>query len=467
MAASELAVSSGLDASHVRHLLPPGPSTPPLLLTLRFARQPRALLDDCAARWRECFTLRLMWGRTTVLFSNPGAVREIYQADGDGLHAGAVMRDILGPLLGEHSLLMLDGPTHLRERRLMTPPLHGERMQAYGELMRDITERVLDRWPIGRPFPIHHEMQAITLDVIMRAVFGVDEGPRLDALRERIVEFLALADSPSAAFLLIPYARLELGGLTPWGRFVRRRAAVDELLFAEIAQRRAAGTAGRTDILSLLLDARDDAGRGLNDRELRDEMFTLLMAGHETTATSLAWVFHALLQRPDVLERVHAELDAVVGDGPLAPEHVSRLLYLDAVVKETARLTPVAPFTSRLLTRPARIGGHDLPAGVAVAPCIYLTHRRPDVWPDPLRFDPDRFVEGRPAPYTFFPFGGGVRRCIGAAFASYEMKVVLATVLRRLALRIAPGYRLRVVRRAVTDAPSEGMPVVVTARRAS
>jgi cytochrome P450 len=347
----------------------------------------------------------------------------------------------------------------------MSPPFHGERVYVYGRLVRDSAQRVLDRWPLGRPFPIHHEMQTITLDVILRAVFGIDDGPRLVELRRRLDRFLALADGPAAAFVVPPFLQVELGGLSPWGQYVRRASAFDELLYAEMARRRSEGTAGRTDILSLLLDARDEHGERMTDAELRDEMFTLLMAGHETTATSLAWVFYQVLRHPDVHRRLRDELRAVLGDGPLEPEHVSRLEYLDAVLKETQRLAPVVAFTGRMLGAPARIGGHDLPAGVVVSPAIHLVHRRPDLWPEPERFHPERFLGVRPNPAHFFPFGGGVRRCLGAAFATYEMKTVLAEVLRRADLHIAPGYRMRRVQRAVTYGPSRGMPVVMDARR--
>jgi cytochrome P450 len=239
---------------------------------------------------------------------------------------------------------------------------------------------------------------------------------------------------------------------------------VRRLLLAEIARRRVDGTAGRTDILSLLVEARDERGEPMRDEELLDELFTLLMAGHETTATSLAWVFWHLLGHPGVVQKLRGELHAVAGGDGLAPEQVARLEYLDAVIKESARLTPVATAVIRRLLRPARIGGHDLPAGINVSLSIYGIHHRADLWPDPERFDPDRFVGARPAPHTYFPFGGGVRRCIGAAFATYEMKVVLAEVLSRVELGVAPGYRMRPVLRTITVAPSRGMPVVVERR---
>ncbi len=441
--------------------LPPGPTAPRLVQSIRFAGWPLQTIAECGRRYGDCFTLRLIGDRTTVFFSHPDAIRDIHAGDPDTFRGGEAAGRILEPLLGNHSLLMLDGERHLRERRLMSPPFHGERVHTYGRLVAEIAERVIATWPLGRPFPIHHEMQAITLEVMIRAVFGIDEGPKLLELRRRLEHFLALADGPGAALIVIPPLQVELGGLTPWGQYVRRKRAIDAILYAEMAKRRTEGTAGRDDILSLLLDARDEQGERMTDRELRDEMFTLLMAGHETTATSLAWVFYHLLRHADVLERLRTEL----GDGPLEPEHASRLEYLDAIVKEAQRLTPVVAFTGRMLRAPARITGRELPAGIVVSPAIYLTHRRPDLWPEPERFRPERFLGTRPSPFHFFPFGGGVRRCIGAAFATYEMKVVLAEVVRRVDLRIAPGYRMRVVQRAVTHAPVRGMPVVMDARR--
>src|SRR5436190_534882 len=290
---------------------------------------------------------------------------------------------------------------HSRERRLMSPPFHGERMHVYGRLMREIADRVIDRWPVGRPFPIHHEMQAIALDVILRTVFGVHEGAAFARVRERVERFVVQANGPSAPFIALKPFQIDLGRLTPWGRFVRTRDAIKAVLLDEIARRRAEGTAGRSDILSLLVDARDEQGAPMSDAELLDEMFTLLMAGQETTATSLAWVFYHLLRHPDVLGKLRAELARVVGPGPVEAQHLPQL---------------------------------------------------------------ERFLGTRPSPNTFFPFGGGVRRCLGAAFATYELKIVLAEVVSRVDLRIAPGYRMRPVLRAITVAPSRGVPVVMERR---
>ena len=447
--APEASASPRLTAVPPRRMLPRGPRQPRLLQSLRYALWPYASIDNTFRRYGECYTVHPLGGPPMVVFTDPEAIKEIFSGDGGELRAGEAAGPILGPIIGWHSILLLDG----------------ERMHVYGRLMREIADRVIDAWPIGRPFPIHHEMQAITLDVILRAVFGVDEGTRFAHIREGIVRFLAQADGPTAAFLAIQAFQVELGGLSPWGRFVRNRETIRTELLAEIGRRRREGTEGRTDILSMLIEARDEQGEPMTDPELIDEMFTLLMAGHETTATSLAWAFHHLLERPDVLEKLRAELARVVGDGPVEPQHISQLEYLDAVIKESQRLCPVATNVIRRLTRPMRIAGRDLPAGITVSACIYSTHHHPDLWPDPERFDPERFIGARPAPHTFFPFGGGIRRCIGAAFATYEMKIVLAQVLARARLRIAAGYRVRPVLRTITVAPSAGMPVVLDSRK--
>jgi cytochrome P450 len=440
--------------------LPPGPRTPALVQSLRYAFNPYKAIRRSMEQWPAPVTVKAFGQGTMVVFTEPEAIKEIFTDDGETLRSG----EATAPILGWKSILLLDGARHLRERRLMGPPFHGERMHVYGELMREIADRTIDRWPVGRPFPIHKEMQAITLDVMLRAVFGVDEGAVFARLRDRLARFLALADRPSAAFLSFAPFQFELGGLSPWGRFGRGRAALHEVLREEIARRRAEGTASRTDILSLLVDARDEDGAPMRDEELLDEMFTLLMAGHETTATSLAWLFHNVLPRPDVLEKLRAELARVTGGEPVRAEHVPQLEYLEAVMKESARVTPVATNVIRRVHGPARIGGVDLPAGISVSAGIYATHHRADLWPDPDRFDPERFVGARPTPNTYFPFGGGVRRCLGAAFATYELKIVLAEVLSRAELRIADRYRMRPVLRAVTIAPSRGMPVVMDRR---
>jgi cytochrome P450 len=443
--------------------LPPGPAAPAIVQGLRFVRRPVEWFDECRDRYGDPFTIRLPSSPPVVLFSDPAAIRDIFTGDDDALHAGEATI-ILRPILGANSVLLLDGARHLHERRMMMPPFHGDRMRAYGATMRDVTERALATWPVGTPFPLMPRTQAITLDVIMRTVFGLSDGATMSTLRDRLRRFVAIAVNP---LYLWPVLQVDLGPLSPWGRFQRLRREIDRLLGEEIATRRATDGAERTDVLSLLLAARDEHGEPMGETELRDELMTLLLAGHETTATALAWTMHRILTAPDVLARVRGEIAAVAGDGGrLAPEDVGRLEYLDAVVKETMRLNPVIPDVMRIVKRPLRIGGIDLPAGVGATPNIHAAHRRPETWPDPLAFRPERFLGTRPSPYEYFPFGGGVRRCLGMAFALYEMKIVLATLLARADFAIAPGYGVRVVRRNVTWVPSEGMPVVVTRRAA-
>jgi cytochrome P450 len=400
-----------------------------------------------------------------VVFSDPEAIKEIFTVDPERLPAGET-RVGLKPLVGEHSLLLLDGARHMHARRLMMSPFHGERMQVYGEIMRDIADRSINSWPVGRPFPIHSQMQGITLDVILRTVFGIDEEADLVRLRDRLTQLLSLvATNNSNPLRLIPWLRSVIKPLTGEQRFVQLMHEVDEILFAQIVRCRTASRNGRQDILAMLIEARDETGLPMSDVKLRDEIITLLVTGNETTATSLSWVFHRILQHPEVLEKLRAELRQVVDSGPVTPQHVAKLKYLDATIKETLRLNPIFLGVARRLHESMGIGGHKLSAGVVVAPCIYLTHRRPDLWPDPERFNPDRFLSKRPSPYEFFPFGGGARYCLGAEFAIYEMKIVLAQVLSRVVLRPALGYTVRVIRRrGFIFAPSAGMPVVLDAR---
>lgn len=474
-------------ASHAARGLPPGPGELRVVQLARWLRSPIEFLEECERRYGECFTLRLPANPPFVVFTNPTAIRDIFTGDPEDLRAGEA-NVLLKSVLGENSLLLLDGQRHVRERKLMLPPFHGERMRSYGETMRATAARVIDGWPRGRAFPVHAEMQAITLEVILRTVFGLaEDGGRLERMRALLTRWTELGTAPLGTFMLmfIPsrYAeqirnsalapvqlgplRVDLSRLVPWGPMVKAGRAVDEFLRDEFAARRRAagdGPAGETrdDVLSLLMDARDEQGQPMSDDELRDEMMTLLLAGHETSATTLAWAVHHVLGNPPVLAELRRELATLGGAGVAGagPDALQKLEYLDATIKETLRLTPIIPVVARKLTRPLRVGGHDLPAGVFVLPSIWLTHHRADLWPAPQRFDPTRFVGKKTDPYQYLPFGGGARRCLGMAFANYEMKIVLAEVLTRADLRAAPGSRVRLVRRGITFAPSGGVPVV-------
>jgi cytochrome P450 len=438
--------------------LPPGPSQLSALQLWRWLWEPLPFLEDCRARYGEVFLMQLAGLPPMVIVSNPELIREVFAATDDDMRAGDLARP-LSPFLGERSVLVLNGAEHMRMRKLLMPPFHGERMQAYGADMVEATHRAIDEWPVGEAFPVHRSMQRITLEVILRTVFGVDGDDGMGAALEEVME---LGTWPP---LLIPQVQRDLGPWSPWGRFQRKAAAADERLLTHIRRRRALGTEGRTDILSLLVDARDEDGNGLDEVDLRDQLVTLLVAGHETTATSLAWTLHLLLGDARVRAKLLAEvLDAARADGGLTPERIAKMEYLDAVIREAMRLRPVIPLVGRVLQRTTTVAGYELPAGFAVAPSVYLTQRNAAVWGDAEAFRPERFVGKKTSPQEWFPFGGGIRRCIGMAFALYEMKMVLATVLARVDLRAAPGRPVVPERRAITLAPSRGMPVVVSSR---
>jgi cytochrome P450 len=404
-------------------------------------------------RWRrygDVFTSRFpIFGRV-VYVAEPALVKEVFTGDAETFHAGEANALALGDALGEHSLLTLDEERHMSQRKLLLPPFHGQSVRRYVEVMAEATEREVATWPVGREIELRPRMQAITLEVILRAVFGVRDGERMDLFRERIPP---LGETTSVLNYL-PFMDRDLGGLSPAARFRKALAAVDELLYAEIADRRRADDgADRDDVLSLLLRARHEDGSPMTDTELRDELMTLLGAGHETTATGLAWAFERLLRTPRVLERLTASLD----DDD----------YVDAVIKETLRVRPVIVDVARRLTRDTVVAGWRLPAGTLVLPAIAVLHMRPDLYESPEEFRPERWLEGKsPESYAWIPFGGGVRRCIGASFAQVEMRTVLREVLRRVGLRAATQRPERGVIRHVTVVPGRGARAVTEDRLA-
>jgi len=420
---------------------------------MRWLRRPVDLMEDARERYGETFTARLARVGELVFVSDPQSLKRLFSADRENtLPAGRTF--LLEPLVGRRSLLLLEGEDHLRSRKLMLPPFHGERMRAYEDLMERIADAELDTWPIGERFPLHPRMQAITLEVILRAVFGVEDDSRRERLRGLLVRMLELTESPTTQAVGLLSRPLRRFG--PYGRLMRLRDQVDAELFAQIAERRADPDAGeRDDILSLLVAARFEDGEPMSDPEVRDQLMTLLLAGHETTATALAWAFDQLFRAPEAFERLQAEL----ADG-----HDS---YLDAVATETLRIRPVVPTVGRLIHSPTELGGYELPAETAVMASIYLAHMREESYPDPYEFRPERFLDGGPETYSWVPFGGGTRRCLGAAFASFEMKVVLRTILRRAELRPGSEGPEAWGRRNVTLSPRDGTPAILERRRSS
>jgi cytochrome P450 len=424
-------------------VLPPGPKRPGAIQLWEWISRPIPFLERCNRLYGEMFTVRFPIG-TIVFISDPDTIKEIFTGDPDVLHAGEANATPLEPLMGKNSVLLLDEPEHMRQRKLMLPSFHGERMQRYGDLMREIAEDEIKTWPVGQPFALRPRTQAITLEIIMRAVFGIEDAERLATLRDRLGQLLDIGmQSRALATIALQPVRRTIGRGT-WRRFQSLLANVDEVLYDEIARRRmATDISDRDDVLSILLQARDEQDRPLTDTELRDELITLLVAGHETTATTLAWAFDLLLRHPRELERLQTEIDAgESGD------------YLDAVIKETLRIRPVVPGVVRKLTAPFELNGYRFPAGVRLAPNIYLTHRNPKVYPEPDRFRPERFLEQPADTYSWIPFGGGIRRCLGASFALYELKIVIPAIIRNVDLRAVGDRPEPIRRRAITFVPA-------------
>lgn len=425
----------------------PGPPLPRLLQTLLFFSAPIEFLLECHRRYGDIIECHFVSHKTSTVFvSSPELIRAVFTGDPAQLRAGAG-NVLVRPIVGRHSLLLLDGEEHVRMRKLLLPPLHGERLGPYAAVMREQTEHLLRRWLGGAPIMVRPGFQELTLQVILRAVFGLQEGAELRELAELLRQY---ADFSSSWILFFPELQRNRWACNPWVRVRQLRDQTNAALMGVIDRRRAAPTTGLTDVLSLLLGMRDEAGVPLSNEELHDELLTLLIAGHETTATALEWTLHFLLHSPSILARVRAELRAVVDDGPVEPMHLPRLEFLDAVIKESLRLRPVLPNVARRLATPMRLGGYTLAAGSFVAPCIYLTHHDATLYPEPERFLPERWLGRKPDPYQWLPFGGGARRCIGMAFAMMEMKVVLATLLTRAELTALTPASLPIARRGVT-----------------
>ena len=430
--------------------LPPGPRLPKAAQTARLARDAIGYMRRCRARYGDLFTLRYYPFDTLVYVCDPEVIREIFTGDPEVFRAGEA-NQFMEPIVGPRSVLLLDGGDHLRMRKLMLPPFHGRSVTRYRDVIADIAARELETWPLGRSFALRPRMQEITLEVILRAVFGIDDPALLARLRAALARMLNV----NMIHGTLPFTRVDLGPRSPWGRYLRARATVDEIIFDQIAGRRAqAGADEHDDVLALLLAVEDEDGAGLTDAELRDELMTLLIAGHETTATALAWAFERLVRHPAALARLREQADA--GDDT----------YVDAVVKETLRARPVVIDVARTLAAPARVGGYDLPAGVMVVPMITLVQTGPGAWEDPDAFRPERFLDGaQPDPYTWIPFGGGVRRCLGASFATFEMKVVLETLLPAADLIPSSPEPEAARLRHVTLVPARGAEVVLERRR--
>lgn len=412
---------------------------------LQFLRDPIDFVGRLHRRYGDVFAITVPSFGRVVFVADPALVKQIFTGDTSIFHAGEANAEVVLPILGPNSLLVLDEDEHLRERKILLPPFHGSRAHAHGELFRELTERDISSWPVGKPFSMHSRMKELTLEIILRAIFGLRAESRLARGREVMAEF----SHRSNAVGFFPYLRHDLGPFSPWGRFERARDALHEFVQEEVASRTASPAEDRDDVLSLLLQSSYEDGSSIGGDELRDELVTIIAAGHETTAVALAWTFDRVLHTPRVLTRLRESIAA--GEDA----------YLDATIKETLRMRPVLTEVARRLTRPIEIGGYLLPAGSVVMPSIAALHYREDLYPRATEFRPERFLEDTGERYSWIPFGGGTRRCPGAPFALYEMRVILRTILECADLRAADPDPDRVKMHNATKVPARGARVIL------
>jgi cytochrome P450 len=425
--------------------LPPGPRVPAGLQLLATWKRPAASLERLRQKYGKRITVQLPFQPPFVILSDPDEIKQLFTAPPDVLHPGEGAR-VLEPLIGRHSVILLDEGPHLEQRKLLLPAFHGEKMAALTGLMEELTERELDSWPTGLSVALHPHLQRLTLEIILRAVFGLDRGQRLDDLREALTGVLEFSESPLS---VLPALERLTSWFGPMKRFQRVRARADELIFDLIDERRREAAGDRDDVLGMLLEARHEDGSPMSAHELRDELMTALVAGHETTASQLAWGFERLAREPQVIERLRTEGEE----------------YLMATIHEIMRLRPVLPNAEpRLTKKPVTIGDFEYPPGVALLASSYLVHHDPSVYPEPYEFRPERFVGNAPGTYTWIPFGGGRRRCLGASFALQEMKIVIRAVAQRFELEPASDRREQTARRSITFSPSRGATVVLRQR---
>ncbi len=427
--------------------LPPGPRMPSALQAVGWATRPYPMMKRCQERFGDTFTLRILHSGTWVFLCDPADVKKVFTAPSGNLGV-ALANPLLLPVLGPRSVMLLEEPAHMVRRRTMLPPFHGKRMGADAEMMAGVTREVVRSWPSGEPFELWPHMQAITQEVIMRSVFGADEAERLGGLRKLLHRLTAALNDPGR---LRKAAALGPRWLARNGGFRAAMEPVEAALLEEVERRRRAGENGRRDIVSILIDARYEDGSPLSERDLRDELMTLLTDG--PTSSSLAWVFERLLRHPEKLRRLQEEVWEGAED-----------TYMDAVVKETLRLCPPVPVVVRKLLEPLELGGYELPAGTVVAPCVYLIHRNEEIYPQPRHFLPERFLEQPPGTYTWIPFGGGTRRCLAASYAELEMKRVLRTVLSEVELRPADADSEHARRSAISFSPDKRGRVIAEPR---
>jgi cytochrome P450 len=436
-------------------------TTPPRLQQLHWIANPVSFMESAAKKYPDIFAGKITGvDESLVYVHHPEGIQQILTNDRGKLTAPGEVNDILKPLLGEYSIIMLDGESHRKRRKLLMPTFHGERLNAYAQLIVDLTDKIFSQLPLDTIFTGRNITQDISLQVILQAVYGLYDGERYQQMKQLLTALSEVFRSPlTSALLFFPWVQQDWGVWSPWGHFLRQQQQIDNLIYQEIAERRQEKDSQRQDILSLLMSARDEDGQPMSDRELRDELMTLMFAGHETTATAMAWALYWIHKLPQVRDRLLAELSSL-GDNPNLME-ITKLPYLNAVCQETLRIYPVGMLTfPRVVQEPIEILGYKLEPDTVVVGCIYLTHHREDLYPESKQFKPERFLKRQYSPYEFITFGGGARRCIGEALAQLEIKLVLATILSRYKLALASQKQEKPQRRGVTLAPASGVKLI-------
>ncbi|MEM8828939.1 MAG: cytochrome P450 [Cyanobacteria bacterium P01_G01_bin.19] len=442
--------------------LPPGSKLPSIFGMVEALLDQFGTLEKYQRKYGEIF-----YGKKSslmppyVIFSNPQAIKQVFTADPNLFEVGQQSTNPVRVLLGDKSLVLLDGVEHKRHRKLLMPPFHGERMKSYGQTMVETTKEAIANWQVGQTIAIRDYTQKISLQIILKTIFGLDSGQQSKRLKNILVDWLETFNSPlQSFFLFFPWLQKDLGKLTPWAKFLRQQQEIRQILQEECGRRRQNPESMRGDILSLLLTARDEDGQPMSDREIQDELMTMLFAGHETTASSLAWCFYWLHRLPEIGQKLRDELSSLSPNAEYT--EIAKLPYLSAVVSETLRLNPVVVFVGRQLKQPWSLMGYDLEAGTSLFPSIYLTHQREDIYPQPKQFKPERFIDRQYSPYEYLPFGGGNRRCLGYAFALFEMKLVLATIMSEANLELISDRLPKSDRRGFTFSPKGGVKFKIT-----
>ena len=443
--------------------LPPASKTPVIIQTVQAIFDQFGLLEKYHQKYGDIFyTPKSTFLPPFVIFSNPKAIEKVFSADPKIFEIGQQSTAPIRALLGDYSLVLLDGLQHQRHRKLLMPPFHGERMKSYGKTIVEVTNQVIAQWQVGQSICLRDYTQEISLQVILKTIFGLNEGEKYNQLKKLLVDWLEIFNSPfKSLFLFIPWLQKDVGFLTPWGKFLQQKKAIRDILNTEIESRKNNTQLLGENILSLMLSARDEAGQAMSNTEIRDELMTMLFAGHETTASSLSWIFYWLHYLPEIGQKLTAEIKSL--EDPQDYNAILKLPYLNAVVSETLRLNPVVVFVGRQLTQPFELMGYTFDAGTSLFPSIYLTHQREDIYPEPKKFKPERFLEKQFSSSEYLPFGGGNRRCLGYAFALFEIKLVLTTILSQVELELLDNRPLKPVRRGITFTPDGGVKMRIKA----